>query len=52
MKKIYNVTDLFNIYYVDIDSQNAKHKVKTFSKEWWKLIWDMIPRFRIRIETY
>jgi len=52
MKKLYNTTDIFHIYYVDIDNQNAKHKIKTFSKEWWKFIWELRPRFRIRIETY
>ena len=52
MKKLYNTTDIFHLYYVDINNQNAKYKVKTFSKEWWKFIWESRPRFRIRIETY
>lgn len=50
MKKIYNVTDIFNIYYININNQ--KCKIKTFSKEWWKFIWDIRPRFKIRIEIY
>ena len=52
MKKLYNITDIFNLYYVDIDNQNTIHKIKTFSKEWWKFIWNSRLRFRIRIETY
>ena len=52
MKNLYNTTDIFHLYYVDIDNQNAKYKVKTFSKEWRKFIWETRPRFRIRIETY
>lgn len=52
MRKLYDITDVFNIYYVDVDNQNAKYKIKTFSKEWWKIIWKSRPRFRIRIETY
>ena len=52
MKKLYNITDIFHIYYIDIDNQNTKHKIKTFSKEWWKFIWKLRPRFRIRVESY
>ena len=52
MKKLYNITDIFHLYYVDIDNQNTKHKIKAFSKEWWKFIWKSRLRFRIRVESY
>ena len=52
MKRLYNITNILHLYYVDIDNQNAKYKIKTFSKEWWKFIWNAIPRLRIRIESY
>jgi len=52
MKKLYNITDIFHLYHVDINNQNTKHEIKTFSKEWWKVIYNLRPKFRIRIETY
>ena len=52
MKRLYNITNIFHLYYVDIDNQNTKYKIKTFSKEWWKFIWKSRPRFKIRVESY
>ena len=52
MKKLYNITNIFNLYYVDIDKCNKEYNIKTFSKEWWKLIWKLKPKFRLKIETY
>ena len=52
MNKLYNITDILHLYYIDVDSQYTKYKIKTFSKEWWSFIWNARPRFRIRIESY
>ena len=40
MNKLYNTTDIFHLYYVDVDDRYTKYKIKTFSKEWWRFIWD------------
>lgn len=52
MKKLYNITNIFHLYYIDIANPNTKYKIKTFSKEWWKYMWKCKPRFRIKFETY
>lgn len=39
MNKLYNITDIFHIYYVDVDSQYKKYKIKTLSKEWRKIVY-------------
>ena len=51
MNKLYNTTNIFNLYYVDADN-GKKHNIKTFSKEWWKTMWKLKPKFKLRIETY
>lgn len=51
-KKLYNTTDIFHLYYIDLDDGCKKYKIKTFSKEWWNFMWKARPRFRIRIEVY
>jgi len=52
MNKLYNTTNIFNLYYVEIDNNCKKHHIKTFSKEWWKTMWKLKPKFKLRIETY
>lgn len=52
MKKLYDISNIFHIYFVDIDNQNKRYDIKTFSKEWWKFIWKIRPRFKIRVESY
>ncbi len=51
MNKLYNTTNIFNLYYVDVDNCK-KYNIKTFSKEWWKTMWKLKPKFKLRIETY
>lgn len=52
MEKLYNTTDIFHLYYVDVGNQYTNYNIKTFSKEWWRFIWDSRPKFRIRIKSY
>ena len=52
MKKLYNITDIFHLYYVDFEDNNKEYKIKTFSKEWWKFIWKSRPKIKIEIKTY
>lgn len=53
MTKLYNITDIRNIYWIDVNNNTyMKHKIKFLSKEWFSYMWKNRIKFRIKIETY
>ena len=48
MTKIYNITNPSNLYWIDPEYADTRYRIKTFSKEWWKLIYKLIPHLKFK----
>lgn len=53
MARLYNITDIRNLYWIDTDDNTyMEHKIKFLSKEWFLYMWRNRIKFKIKVETY